>query len=72
MVIFLTILITDRNASAPGLNDAPYKVYKKCPKQVNFFSKLFKLVSKGGKSLSNGGVLKRSIFLKLALNLITL
>ena len=34
--------------------------------QVNSFSKIFKLVSKGAKSLSNGEVLKRSIFLKVS------
>ena len=35
-----------------------------------FVSKFLKLVSKGAKSLSNGEVLKRSIFLKLALDLV--
>ena len=28
---FFQILSTRRNASAPGLNVIPYKVYKKCP-----------------------------------------
>ena len=40
---FFQILSTRRNASAPGLNGIPYKIYKKCPK-INFFLKSFFLV----------------------------
>ena len=35
------ILATRRNASAPGLNGIPYKVYKKCPKTSQFLFKIF-------------------------------
>ena len=38
---FLEILLTRRNASAPGLNGIPYKVYKKCPKISKFLFKIF-------------------------------
>ena len=38
---FLQILSTRWNASAPGLNGIPYKVYKKCPKINKFFFKFF-------------------------------
>ena len=45
---FFVILATRRNASAPGLNGIPYKVYKKCPKKkpISFqnFSCLFQKV----------------------------
>ena len=44
---------------------------KNVQKQVNSFSKFFKLVLKSANSLSNSFVLKRSIFLKTALHLIT-
>ena len=33
---FFEILLTRRNASAPGLNGIPYKVYKKCSKISKF------------------------------------
>ena len=38
---FFQILSTRRNASAPGLNVIPYKVYKKCPKINKFLFKIF-------------------------------
>ena len=38
---FFQILSTRRNASAPGLNGIPYKVYKKCPKINKFPFKFF-------------------------------
>ena len=38
---FLEILLTCRNASAPGLNGIPYKVYKKCSKRSKFLFKIF-------------------------------
>ena len=38
---FFEILLTRRNASAPGLNDIPYKVYKKCSKISKFLFKIF-------------------------------
>ena len=39
---------TQRNASAPGLNGIPYKVYKKCPKINKFLFKFFfSCVNKG-------------------------
>ena len=38
---FFKILSTRRNASAPGLNGIPYKVYKKCPKINKFLLKIF-------------------------------
>ena len=38
---FFQILSTRRNASAPGLNGIPYKVYKKCPKINKFLFKIF-------------------------------
>ena len=39
---FFEILSSHRNASAPGLNGIPYKVYKKCPKISKFIFKIFK------------------------------
>ena len=39
---FSKILISRRNASAPGLNGIPYKVYKKCPQIASFlFNSIF-------------------------------
>ena len=38
---FFAILATHRNASAPGLNGIPYRVYKKCPKTSQFLFKIF-------------------------------
>ena len=38
---FLEILLTRRNASAPGLNGIPSKVYKKCSKISKFLFKIF-------------------------------
>ena len=38
---FFQILSTWRNASAPGPNGIPYKVYKKCPKINKFHFKFF-------------------------------
>ena len=38
---FFLILSTQRNASAPGLNGIPYKVYKKCLKINKFLFKIF-------------------------------
>ena len=38
---FLDILSSRRNASAPGLNGIPYKVYKKCPRISKFLFKNF-------------------------------
>ena len=38
---FLEILLTLRNASAPGVNGIPYKVYKKCSKISKFLFKIF-------------------------------
>ena len=38
---FLAVLTTRRNASAPGLNGIPYKVYKKCPNICRFLFKIF-------------------------------
>ena len=37
---FFEILSSRRNASAPGLNGMPYKVYKKCPKISKFLFKI--------------------------------
>ena len=39
---FLTLLATRRNASSPGLNSIPYKVYKKCPQINTFLFNVFK------------------------------
>ena len=39
---FLTLLATRRNASSPGLNPIPYKVYKKCPQINTFLFNIFK------------------------------
>ena len=39
---FLHILGTRRNASAPGINAIPYKVYKKCPQLSHFLFNIFK------------------------------
>ena len=71
MMIFLKILSTGRNASAPALNGIPYKVYKKCSKTNNFFSKHFKLILKDVKFPFNGEVLRRYTILKLAVPLRT-
>ena len=38
---FLKILLTGRNASVPGLNGIPYKVYKNCSKISKFLFKIF-------------------------------
>ena len=38
----LTLLATRRNASSPGLNFIPYKVYKKCPQINTFLFNVFK------------------------------
>ena len=38
---FFEILSLRRNASAPGLNGIPYKVYQKCPKISKFIFKIF-------------------------------
>ena len=38
---FLDILSSHRNASAPGLNGIPYKVYKRCPRISKFLFKVF-------------------------------
>ena len=38
---FFEILLARRNASAPGLNGIPYKVYKKCSKRSKFLFKIF-------------------------------
>ena len=38
---FFQILSTRRNASAPGLNGIPYKVYKNCPNIYKFLFKIF-------------------------------
>ena len=38
---FFETLSSCRNASAPGLNGIPYKVYKKCPKLSKFLFKIF-------------------------------
>ena len=38
---FFQILSTWRNASGPGLNVIPYKVYKKCPKINKLLSEIF-------------------------------
>ena len=38
---FFQILSTRRNASSPGLNGIPYKVYKICPKINKFLFKIF-------------------------------
>ena len=38
---FFEILLTCRNASAPGLNGIPYKVYKKHSKLSKFLFKVF-------------------------------
>ena len=43
---FFEILLTRRNASPPGLNGIPYKVYKKCSKISKF---LFKILQAGFK-----------------------
>ena len=69
-MIFFAIFATCRSASGPWLNPILYKTNKKCPETSKFLSKFLKLVSKSAKSLSNGEVLKRSVFLKLALHLI--
>ena len=39
---FLLLLGTRRNASAPGINAIPYKVYKKCPQLSHFLFNIFK------------------------------
>ena len=39
---FLTILLICRNASAPGINAIPYKVYKKYPKSSKYLLGNFK------------------------------
>ena len=45
---FLQILSTWKNASDPGVNGIPYKVYKKCPKINKFLFKFFlSCVNKG-------------------------
>ena len=41
MIIFFEISSTRRNASAPGLNGIPYKVYKKCSKINKFLFNIF-------------------------------
>ena len=38
---FLEILSSRRNASAPGLNGIPNKVYKRCPRISKFLFKIF-------------------------------
>ena len=38
----LPILNSRRNASSPGINMIPYKVYKKCPRITSFLFKIFK------------------------------
>ena len=38
---FFEILLTRRDASAPGLNGIPYKVYKKCSKISKFLVNIF-------------------------------
>ena len=38
----LPILNARRNASSPGINMIPYKVYKKCPRITSFLFKIFK------------------------------
>ena len=43
---FLEILLTHRNASAPGLNGIPYKVYKTCSERSKFVFKIFQACSK--------------------------
>ena len=54
---FLSLLSSRRNASAPGLNGIPYKVYKKCPKL-----KFRNVPSKRVKYHCNGKVWGKSIF----------
>ena len=39
---FANILHSRRNASSPGINMIPYKVYKKCPQIASFLFNLFK------------------------------
>ena len=39
---FSQIINSRRNASSPGLNMIPYKVYKKCPRISSFLFKIFK------------------------------
>ena len=39
---FFAILATHRNASAPGLNGIPYRVYQKCLKTSQFLFKIFR------------------------------
>ena len=59
---FFQILSTRRNASAPGLNGIPYKVYKKCPKINKFLFKIFlSCMNKG----INGGVPRKFLSQKL-------
>ena len=36
------IINSRRNASSPGLNMVPYKVYKKCPQILSFLLKIYK------------------------------
>ena len=43
---FLEILLTCRNASAPGVNGIPCKVYKKCSEISKFLFKIFQACSK--------------------------
>ena len=38
----LIILNSRRNASSPGINMIPYRVYKKCPRITSFLFKIFK------------------------------
>ena len=38
----LPILNSRRNASSPGINMIPYRVYKKCPRITSFLFKIFK------------------------------
>ena len=68
---FLEILLTRRNASAPGLNGIPCKVYKKCSEISKFLFKIFQACFKDVKFPFNGEVLKRYIYPKLAILLRT-
>ena len=68
---FFVILATHRNASASGLNGIPFARFtKNVQKQTYSFSKFFKLALKDEKSLGNCELLKRYVFLKLAIHLI--
>ena len=59
MMTFFEVLSTQRNASAPGLNGIPYKVFRKLSKISKFIFKIFQACLKYMKLPFNGKVLER-------------